>query len=93
MVSIASFWEIAIKVSIGKLILSHTLEEIIKKLKDNKINILQIEASAILHLLNMPFHHKDPFDRLLIAQATVEGITLLTNDATVAKYQNQVRLV
>ena len=91
MVSIASFWEIAIKVSIGKLILSHTLEEIIKKLKDNKINILQIEASAILHLLNMPFHHKDPFDRLLTAQSFTENLTFLSNELLFDKY-NVIRI-
>ncbi len=85
--SLASFWEICIKVSLGKL----CLREHWPKLIDNEIDRLGIERLPILqrHLLgvlHLPFHHRDPFDRLLIAQATYEAMTILTADRNIGLY-------
>jgi PIN domain nuclease of toxin-antitoxin system len=65
-VSIASLWEITIKTSIGKLKLSKSLPEIIQQMEKEQVEILQIENPHLLVLLSLPFHHNDPFDRLLI---------------------------
>ena len=68
--SMASIWELAIKSSIGKLTFNKTLDEFIEEhVKGNNIEILKIELPHILRIENLPFHHRDPFDRLIIAQA------------------------
>ena len=79
-ISIVTLWEIAIKISIGKLQLTKTLSDIIDQLAEDKIIILPVETPALLHLLTMPFHHKDPFDRIIIAQAFTENVILLSNE-------------
>lgn len=76
-VSVVSFWEIAIKVSLGKLILAAPLETYFEQADFLKIDILPISALAILHLTNLPYFHKDPFDRLLIATALTEKEMIL----------------
>jgi PIN domain nuclease of toxin-antitoxin system len=62
-------------------------------LLDNSYNEVPISSEHAVFLSNLPPFHKDPFDRILIAQATVEGITLLTADALVAQYQGAIRKV
>src|ERR1700733_5672777 len=79
-ISIVTLWEIAIKLSIGKLQLTRTLSDIIDQLAEDKIAILPVETPALLHLLTMPFHHKDPFDRIIVAQAFTENAILLSNE-------------
>jgi PIN domain nuclease of toxin-antitoxin system len=86
--SVASVWEMQIKIMIGKLKLQDPLPNIIaEQQKINGFQILPIELSHALYLETLPLHHKDPFDRLLISQATVENMTLVSADAEFSKYQ------
>ncbi len=87
-VSVASIWEMQIKIKLGKMIFNDSLENIIiEQQQINRIQILPIILSHALHLENLPPHHKDPFDRLLISQAIVKNMTLVSADANFAKYQ------
>lgn len=86
-VSPATFREVAIKVSIGKYTVPGPLEDFFQRaIKDNDIEVLPIEARHAAQVAALPFHHKDPFDRMLIAQALVEGLTLVSNEAAFAAY-------
>ena len=85
--SAASYWEICIKQSLGKLRLAQKWEESIdRELSVNQIKWLKIEKAHCQALVNLPFHHRDPFDRLLIAQAKTEKLTLMTKDQAIQKY-------
>ncbi len=89
--SLVSVWEIQIKHQLGKLQLRLPLEEIIEEQQQaNQIEILPITLSHILELGNLPDHHRDPFDRLLIAQSKVENIPLISRDSEIAKYPIEV---
>ena len=79
-VSIASLWEIAIKTQTGKLSLTKTLEEIILEAEKLQIEILLIEPLHVLSLQKLPLHHRDPFDRIIIAQAITEKLQLVSKD-------------
>jgi len=85
-VSVATFWEMAIKTSIGKLEMQLSLTELKRLIKENGIEILPIEIEHTLLIAKLPFHHKDPFDRLLIVQAMNENMTLLSRDEKFALY-------
>jgi PIN domain nuclease of toxin-antitoxin system len=86
-VSPASYWETAIKVSIGKYPLSAPYETFITRgIDDNGFKILPIEPRHTAALTTMPFHHRDPFDRLLVAQSHVEKISIVSNDAILDQY-------
>ena len=85
-VSIASLWEIAIKTSVGKLKVSRSLSDILPVLYDQSIDVLQIMPGHVLQAATLAFHHRDPFDRMLIAQAQVEFLTVITHDDVFAKY-------
>lgn len=79
--SAASLWEIAIKVSIGKIELSEPFETLIpEQLSENGIELLDISVEHTALITSMPFHHRDPFDRLIAAQAKVEQMTLVSVD-------------
>lgn len=82
-VSAAVAWEIAIKRGLGKLKCPHDLEAI---LKTNRFEPLPISVSHALAIENLPLHHSDPFDRLLVAQAQSEGLTLVSRDPDIQKY-------
>jgi PIN domain nuclease of toxin-antitoxin system len=71
-VSIASFWEITIKMSLGKLRLSENIEILIKTALASGVEFLPIEPAHLITLSTLDFHHKDPFDRIIIAQAITE---------------------
>lgn len=87
LISPASYWELAIKVSIGKLTLHQSFEDFIDAcLKKYAFTILPIDPKHISTLITLPFHHKDPFDRLLIAQALAEGITVIGGDPLFDSY-------
>jgi PIN domain nuclease of toxin-antitoxin system len=86
MLSVASIWEMQIKNQLGKLQLRVPLPEIIREQRENGIEILPIEPAHIFTLDSLPGHHKDPFDRLLIAQAIVEDAVLLTADPLIQQY-------
>ena len=86
--SVASVWELQIKIKLGKFSFSDTLENVIaQEQQTNNLQILPVELSHALYLENLPLHHKDPFDRLLISQAIVENLTLVSADANFANYQ------
>ena len=81
-VSVASLWEIAIKISIDKLTLSEPFETLIpEQLAGNRIELLDISVEHTALIASMPFHHRDPFDRLIAAQAKTEQMTLVSVDA------------
>lgn len=85
-ISNASLWEIAIKVSIGKLKLNGSLHMLEAYLLDKGFEILHYDFNDLETLLHLPFHHQDPFDRLIIAQAKTKSLELITNDRLVSKY-------
>jgi PIN domain nuclease of toxin-antitoxin system len=89
LISIASLWEMAIKMSIGKLNLSQNLELIIQRLEEEYIEILPIEVEHILKIQTLEFHHKDPFDRIIIAQSLIEGTTLVSIEDIFDNYKVQ----
>ena len=84
--SVVSLWEIAIKINLGKLSMLSPFNEILRFLRDNKIEILPIEFSHLQTLLDLEQFHKDPFDRLIVAQAINENITIITVDNNIRKY-------
>lgn len=84
--SIASFWEMSIKVGNGKLALSNGLEKWLENVKNDEIEILLVQPNHILTLASLPSPHKDPFDRIIIAQAITENLTLISSDAIFKEY-------
>jgi PIN domain nuclease of toxin-antitoxin system len=85
-VSAVSLWEIAIKVQLGKLDLPVTQAFYQEHIRRLRANVLAVEARHSFELFRLPLHHKDPFDRLLVAQARTDGMTLVTQDASIARY-------
>lgn len=86
-ISPASYWEIAIKISLGKYHLPEPLEVFLEReIAANAFGILAIEPRHVAPLTSLPFHHRDPFDRLLIAQAIVESIPIVSNDPALDSY-------
>ena len=91
LLSVVSIWEMQIKLRLGKLRLALPLKEIIEtQQQTNSIEILPVTLAHVLALENLPAYHKDPFDRLLVAQAMVEGAVLVSGDPNIAKYAVQV---
>jgi PIN domain nuclease of toxin-antitoxin system len=86
-VSIATLWEIAIKVSLGKLEMSIDILTLIAKIEENGFVILPILPSHSLCVSKLPFHHRDPFDRMLIAQAITEQIYVISKDGSFPFYE------
>ena len=85
--SIASLWEITIKTSLGKLELGIPLEQITTNfILPSGFKILPIHLSHLLVLKDLPFHHRDPFDRMLISQAISESLTLVSEDRAFGDY-------
>lgn len=85
--SVASLWEIAIKSSIGKLELKMTLTELVKReVYGNAIELLEIQPEHLDELTKLPFHHRDPFDRLILAQSLTENIPVVTKDDEFKSY-------
>lgn len=89
----ASLWEVAIKNSLGRPDFQVDVRVLRRGLLDNGYSELPITSVHTVFLPNLPPLHKDPFDRILIAQATVEGIALLTADTIVAQYPGSIRKV
>ena len=85
--SIASIWEIAIKMKLNKLQLKSDFNKIIDFCTENEIEILPVTFEHIQELNKLEFHHKDPFDRLIIAQGIAEKLTVLTKDENFRLYQ------
>lgn len=85
--SVASLWEIAIKTSIGKLELLHPFDQLIPtQLEENVIGLLPITINHLSSLVTLKFYHRDPFDRLIIAQAKTESMPIITGDAAFTNY-------
>jgi PIN domain nuclease of toxin-antitoxin system len=85
--SAVSLWEIGIKVSLGKLSLKDGwVKQFEKEMKINTIQVLPIEITHCENISTLPFHHRDPFDRMLISQATVERMAILTADSRFSDY-------
>jgi PIN domain nuclease of toxin-antitoxin system len=92
LLSVASVWEMQIKLRLGKLKLDLPLGEVIESQQQiNNIKILPVTLAHVLALQSLPAHHGDPFDHLLIAQANVEDAALLSSDRVFAKYP--IRLI
>ena len=91
--SAASIWEIVIKSTLGRDDFRVDARVLRRGLLDNGYTELPITSEHAVNLDNLPSTHKDPFDRILVAQATVEGITLLTNDPTLVSYPGPIRKV
>ena len=83
----ASYWEIGIKMSIDKYKLSESLDEFVdRELKINDISILPIETKHAATVATLPYHHRDPFDRMLIAQSIVEQMAIVSKDKAFDDY-------
>jgi PIN domain nuclease of toxin-antitoxin system len=91
--SVASIWEVAIKRGLNRPDFQVDARILRRGLIDNGYIEVPIFSQHVVAIDQLPLLHKDPFDRLLIAQAMVEGITFLTNDAALAQYLGPVRLV
>jgi PIN domain nuclease of toxin-antitoxin system len=85
-ISIASIWELAIKISIGKMNFTGKVPKFVELVEDNNITILPIETSYLSILDILPSIHRDPFDRILIATAMAEQMTLISADENIARY-------
>ncbi|MCA6589538.1 MAG: type II toxin-antitoxin system VapC family toxin [Pseudanabaena sp.] len=86
--SVVSLWEMQIKIQLGKLTLRDDLEIMLKIQQErNNISLISVTLPHILELKNLPPHHKDPFDRMLIAQSKVENATLISRDSVFKSYE------
>ncbi|MCU0347740.1 MAG: type II toxin-antitoxin system VapC family toxin [Saprospiraceae bacterium] len=89
LVSHVSLWEIAIKITVGKLSIPFAFHELAQKLENDGFEFLQIASSHIIKYTELPLHHRDPFDRLLIAQSIVENLPILGDDSAFDAYPVQ----
>ncbi len=85
--SAAAAWEMAIKKTLGRLEFPGNLDDV---LRDGRIDVLPITLAHALAVADLPLHHRDPFDRVLVAQARLEGLVLVTRDAKIAAYDLDV---
>ncbi len=93
LLSVASLWEVAIKMGLGKLEVhgAHTVQELVDVgVSANRLELLGITPRHLDHVRTLPLHHRDPFDRILIAQALSENLVLLSRDHALAAYGVQV---
>ena len=87
LLSAASVWEIAIKLALGRLTTTDPLGDLLdREMKANSIRLMPIEIEHCLGLTDLPFHHRDPFDRMLVVQAMCEDCRLLSTDRVLDKY-------
>ncbi len=85
-ISIASLWEISIKNALGKLSINGKYKSVIDDVNDNNFEILPIKFAHTVKQNHLPFHHRDPFDRMIISQAIVENINLISSDSIFDDY-------
>ena len=85
-ISIASLWEISIKTSINKLTITSDYELIIEDVTENDMEILPINFAHTVIQNKLPFHHRDPFDRIIVSQAIAENMNLISKDAIFDTY-------
>lgn len=91
-ISIASIWEISIKLNLNKLKLAFSLEELKNEIVKNNFEILPLDFEHIIQLSTLENHHRDPFDRILISQAIAENLQIITKDSNFIFY-NQIEIV
>ena len=91
--SVASLWEVSIKRALGRKDFAIDPRLLRRGLLDNGYVELPIVSDHVVAIENFPASHKDPFDRVLVAQALVEGITLLTTDSVLTQYPGSIRAV
>ena len=85
--SVASAWELAIKTKLGRMRLAEDLEGfVVRQVAVNGFQVLPIHLRHALHVATLPDHHADPFDRILVAQARIENLVLLSGDEQIARY-------
>ena len=91
LLSTASLWEIAIKEQVGKLFLPNPPERYLRRrIAESDIEMLPVSAQHALRLFSLPVHHKDPFDRIIVAQSQEEDIAIITADAVMRRYEIEV---
>ncbi len=88
--STVNIWEIIIKLSIGKLEIKINVHDLIQVIKQSGFEILHVKPDHVIKLVDLEEHHRDPFDRMLIAQSHVEPLHLVTCDSIVAKYNGNI---
>lgn len=86
LVSIATIWEIAIKISLGKFKFNQGFKQFLDLIEDNGFEIVPITFDHVLTVSKLDFIHRDPFDRLIISQALTDDLTLITKDEYIEKY-------
>jgi PIN domain nuclease of toxin-antitoxin system len=86
LISIVSLWEIAVKTSLGKLELTIDIPSMISKIEENGFSILPILPEHTVFVSSLPFHHRDPFDRMLISQSITEKIKMVSKDGAFDDY-------
>ena len=88
LVSAAVGWEIAIKTGLGRLEIAEDPERFIpEQIARNSFGVMPIQMSHALHTHDLPDHHRDPFDRLLVSQSQMEGLPIITRDMVFKKYE------
>ena len=91
-VSIAVFWEVAIKLNIGKLKIGMSFEELWHQMERNGFEVLPVTFEHTFELSSLDWHHKDPFDRMMIARAIVEDFCMISKDSNFVNY-NELKLL
>lgn len=87
LVSVASLWEVGLKMSLGRLDLAQPFEELIpRQMELNGFGLLPVRISHIAKVVSLPFHHRDPFDRMIVAQCAAEGLSVVSLDSVFDKY-------
>lgn len=87
LISVASLWEIGIKISLNRLTLEQPFEELIpKQMEINGFELLHVQISHIAKVASLPFHHRDPFDRMLIGQCVADELPIVSSDPTFDSY-------
>ncbi len=85
-IPVVALWEIQIKSGLGKLSISRPLPEIVDEQQDNGMSVLPVMPPHVFRLAELPNIHRDPFDRLLVAQALAESLTIVSSDGVLRDY-------
>lgn len=88
--SVISTWEIALKYAAGRLELKTSIETVCQEIENQGVELLGVDHRHCIEVAHLPLHHRDPFDRMLVAQARVESVPLLTRDAKIRAYDVEV---
>jgi PIN domain nuclease of toxin-antitoxin system len=86
LLGIASLWEMAIKISTGRLSLTSSIDGLVQQAQAQNISLFPISVGYLARVADLPFHHRDPFDRLLAATCLTEGIAIISSDSIFDAY-------